>query len=114
MDSRMLFADDLISVSMVWTIAKVDNFRTLFFFSLSLILFCSSDLVTLQQTKYRHKLTLEHGADPLPGSHPTLASVLAHGQPQEEQRHTTEAEGQTIRDEEGTCKLRQWIRFRWI
>lgn len=110
--------------AMVWTLwsghygytckAKMDNFGTLFFFSLSQIYFYSSDLETLQESKNRHKLTLEHGADLLPGSHPTLAGVLAYGQPQEEQGHTTEEEGQTIRDEEGTCKWQQLIRFRWI
>lgn len=105
--------------AMVWTLwtghygytckAKVDNFRTLSYFSLSLILFYSSELVTLQETKNGHKLTLEHGTDLLPGSHPTLAGVLAYGQPQEEQGHTKEEEGQTIRDEEDTCKGQQLI-----
>lgn len=44
--------------NMDWTRAKVDHFRKLFFFSLSLILFYSSDLVILQETKYRRKINL--------------------------------------------------------
>lgn len=68
--------------NIVWTLAKVDTFRMLFFPSLSLILFYSSDLVTLQETKYGHKLTVEHGAELLPGSCRTFACVLANGQPQ--------------------------------
>lgn len=86
--------------NMVWTLAEVDNFRTLFFFSLSQVLFYSSD----RETKYRYRLTLEHGAHLLPGSHGTLSGVLAYGHPEEEQRQTAGEEGQTIRDEEGTCK----------
>lgn len=54
-------------------------------------------------------LTLEHGADLLPGGHPTLAGVLAQGQSQEEQGHSAEEEGEAVGDEDGTYRRQQSI-----
>lgn len=49
-------------------------------------------------------LTLKHGANLPPGSHPALAGVLAQRRLQDKQGHTTEEEEDKVRDKEGTWK----------
>lgn len=75
----------------------------------NLFILSQNPFTTSTRDKKIQKLTLEHGADLLPGGHPTLTGVLAYCQSQEEQRHTTEEEHVAIQDEEGAYKPQCYI-----